>query len=133
MASAFKYFQLNDKVYLKYTLLFFLFWLICTGPLRNLGSTDSQVLNILLGVAPNFFAGITLVFWMTYAISAGPLKAFITAFLVLAFGEFIQLFMERQTADVLDLIASALGGVLGVWLVKIIERKQLLSDHKVKP
>jgi len=113
----------ENKLYLKLTILFFLIWLASVSPLRSIFQTENIILIILLGSAPNFFAGITFVLWQTYIVSTRLILAFSYSLVLLIVGEFVQLFMDNQTADWWDIIASFFGSLLGALIVWLVEKE----------
>lgn len=124
-----KYFNINkNKDYLKLTIFFFILWLICTGPIRNLDRPEEFYLKILYGSAPNFFAGITFILWITYTTSSRWVLSFLVALALLSISEFSQMFMEHQTADVNDVFASIIGCTLGALIVYYIENNNPSSE-----
>ncbi len=75
----------------------------------------------LLGILPNFFAGICIYLFL-FLKTRSVIKAALLAFAMLAIPEIIQRFTPR-TFDVLDLIASIVGIVCAELLRRLIERK----------
>jgi glycopeptide antibiotics resistance protein len=90
--------------------------------LRDAIQANTPLLTILLGSVPNLFAGITFVFWLTYIVSSKAINAFMYSFVILVIGEVIQLFMDNQSADWWDLLASFLGSSSGALVVRILEK-----------
>ena len=116
--------NINDnKLYLRLSIIFFVVWLTSVSPLRDAYYTDSKLLIIFFGSAPNLFAGITFIFWQTYIVSTKIFNAFLYSFGILIIGEFIQLFMNNQTADLWDILASFFGCLVGALIVLLIEKK----------
>lgn len=113
----------ENKLYLKLSLIFCVIWLICSSPLRYLIHTENLAIIILLGSAPNFFAGIALVLWQTYAASTGVLYDFIFPLIILCLCEFVQVFMDHNTADWFDVIAGLFGCTVGIFIRLLIERR----------
>ncbi len=124
--------NINDnRLYLRLTILFFIIWIASVSPLRNMYNTNNAIYIIILGSAPNFFAGITFVFWQTFIVSTKIISAFLYSFVLLIIGEFIQIFMDNQTADLWDLIASFIGCLTGALFVILIEKKtKAKNDNK---
>src|SRR5690606_37256668 len=96
---------------------FYVIWLFTTSPLRLIIKDTAFASSWIMGVAPNFFAGITLVFWQTYGMSTRPFISFLCAVLVLISSEFIQLFMSTQYADWNDIFASIAGSSLAAFFI----------------
>jgi hypothetical protein len=111
-------FNLNpDKFYLKCVIVFFLIWLFTIRPLRLIIKDTSFNSSWFVGVAPNFFAGITFVFWQTYGTRSKPFISFLYGVLVLMLSEFIQLFLPKYHADWNDILASTIGASLAALFV----------------
>ncbi|RZJ66227.1 MAG: hypothetical protein EOO50_10565 [Flavobacterium sp.] len=126
-----KYLNIHeDKMYLRLAISFFIVWIFCTGPLRWIVKTDSDFLRLLLGVAPNFFAGITLFFWQTYMTSSRPVLALLLAVAILALVEIVQMFMPSHRADLLDVIAAILGGLVA--MIIAIRRSKIAIGRGVE-
>ncbi len=119
MTKPAEYLNINkDKVYLKLAFAFFLIWLFFKGPLRHMLETNDLWLQYFLGLAPNFFAAITLAFWQTYITSSSPRITFFCVITILGLGEIAQQFIPGQTPDVLDCISSAIGCFLAILFIK---------------
>lgn len=114
----------SDKVYLKLSLMSFAIWLSFKGPIRNFFETDDFAMYMFLGIAPNLFAGVTLVFWQTYVTSSKPLLTLACVNAVLILAEFVQLFIATQTFDVLDLVAGFLGSTTAIGYVILNEKRR---------
>ncbi|MES3016131.1 MAG: hypothetical protein V4721_00060 [Bacteroidota bacterium] len=120
-----EYLNINkDKVYLKLAFAFFLIWLFFKGPLRHMLEANDLWLQYLLGLAPNFFAAITLAFWQTYITSSSPRITFFCVIIILGLGEIVQQFIPGQTPDVLDFISSLIGCFLAILFIKSRMDKQ---------
>jgi hypothetical protein len=128
-----QYFNLNkDRFYLKCVISFFIIWLFTTSPLRLIIKDTAFASSWIVGVAPNFFAGIALTFWQTYGMSTGPFISFLCAVLVLILSEFIQLFMSTQYADWNDMFASIIGSSLAAFFIffRSKRQKQIASQER---
>jgi hypothetical protein len=120
-----QYLNLNkDRLYLKCVITFFTIWLFTTSPLRLIIKDTAFASSWIVGITPNFFAGITLVFWQTYGMSTRPFISFLCAVFVLIFSEFIQLFMSTQHADFEDIFASMMGSSLAAFFVFFWSKRQ---------
>jgi glycopeptide antibiotics resistance protein len=115
----------KSKIYFWLALAFFIIWLLFKYPIRKFVITANPEINIFLGFAPNFFAAITLVFWQTYITNSKPFLTFLCVITVLFLAEFIQLFIRTQTADLWDLLASVIGGILAISIVYFYEKRIL--------
>ncbi|MHA3787180.1 hypothetical protein ACX0HA_03145 [Flavobacterium hauense] len=124
-----KYLSLHrDKFYLHMTILFFVVWIAFKGPFRWFLKSDNESAKYFLGVAPNFFAAITLMFWITYATSSKITASVIFVMAILITGEVIQNFIPTQTVDVADIYAS----LAGCGIAAIIIRLRLKQVPNIK-
>ncbi len=105
----------RDRSLLVLAAAFFLVWLLFTGPVRWLALAPAWPL--VLGSAPNFFAGMTLCFWQAFAVPGPAIYSGALAFAVLAVGEAVQLLLPHHRADGWDVMASALGALLATAVV----------------
>jgi hypothetical protein len=101
-----------DRFYLKLAISFFVVWIFMTGPLRWLVRDSEFATSWFTDVAPNFFAGIALVFWQRYGTGTKPVMSFLCAVSVLGVVEIIQLLMSAHRADWNDVFASIVGASL---------------------
>jgi hypothetical protein len=120
-----QYLNLNkDRFYLQCLISFFIIWLFTTSPLRLIVKDTAFASSWIVGVMPNFFAGVTLVFWQTFGMSSKPFISFLCAVLVLIFSEFIQLFISTQYADWKDIFASIIGSSLAASFIFFRSKRQ---------
>lgn len=105
----------RDRRLLALAFACFVVWLMFTGPVRWLSLAPAWPL--LLGSAPNFFAGMTLCFWQAFAVPGPAIASGALAFAVLAGGEAVQTLLPQHRADGWDVLASALGALLATAVV----------------
>jgi len=126
-----QYLNLNeDRFYLKCVISFWFLWLFSTSPLRSIVKDTAFASHWIFGIAPNFFAGITLVFWQAYGMSSKPFISFLCAFTVLMLSEFIQLFMSTQYADWNDILGSLIGASLSAIFISVRSKIQKRIANK---
>jgi len=115
-----KHLQPNkDKFYLYCSISFFTIWMLCKGPLRWSVKSDDIVILYFMGVAPNFFAAITFMFWQTYTMTSKIVISFVCVMIVLATGELLQKIIPNQTADAADIYASFAGCFIAAIIIKL--------------
>ncbi|RYZ87503.1 MAG: hypothetical protein EOP06_12570 [Proteobacteria bacterium] len=108
-----KYLSIHaDRFYLFSAILFFAVWIMCKGPLRWFLKTSNPFLIYFMGVAPNFFAAIALVFWIVYITSSKVVVAMIYVVAILTASELIQFYVPGQTVDPADIVASVAGCII---------------------
>lgn len=104
----------SDRVLLTASLCAFVVWITTAGPVRWWADGSALRSAWVLGVAPNFFAGVTLTWWQAFVTGTGPLVSAACAMVLLVVGEGVQLAMSHQTADRWDIVASAAGAMAAV-------------------
>jgi len=108
-----KYFNtVKDKYFINCASIFIFIWFITTRPLRYLIKNTTFASSLFVGVTPNFFAAITLIFLLKYYTTINPYFSFLYTVLILAIGEFVQQYMSNHTADWVDILASAFGALV---------------------
>lgn len=126
-----QYLNINlDAFYLKCALSSFILWLFSTTPLRRIIRDTPFESSWFAGVLPNFFAGVTLVFWQTFGTGIKPLVSFFYTVLILSLSEFIQLFMRGHRADWNDILASIVGALLASAFVFFRSKRQRANSEK---
>lgn len=120
----------RDKFYLQMTILFFAVWLLFKGPLRWFLKSNNDAVKSFLGVAPNLFAAITLMFWITYISNSKIIISIIYVMLMLTLGEALQNFIPTQTVDIDDIYASLAGCLIAAIIIRL-RSKHVYKTKKV--
>jgi predicted branched-subunit amino acid permease len=102
----------RDRFLMIIALLFFALWLFSIGPARTLARHHGFGRSWAVGVAPNFFAGLTFAAWQGYRTRTSPWVTVGYAMVAVSLAEFVQLFLPHYTADPLDAIAGIAGALL---------------------
>lgn len=93
-------------------LVFFGLWILAIGPGRTYARHHGFARHWTVGVAPNFFAGLTFATWQGYRTRTSPWVTVGYAMVAVSLAEFVQLFLPGYTADPLDAIAGIVGALL---------------------
>ena len=107
----------RDRTLLLVAVIGFALWLVAAGPLRSWASASGLRSLWVLGVAPSFWAGFTLTCWQAFGTRTGPLVSAAFALALVTLAEGVQLLLPRQTPDVWDITAGAMGAALAAPIV----------------
>lgn len=129
-----KYFNtVKDKVFINCASLSILCWFLTTRPLRYLIKNTSFAFSPIVGVTPNFFAAVTVVFLLKYYTNIKPIYSILFTISILAIGELVQRDMPNHTADWADILASAFGAVVATLFIwRRSPGKEKLDYEEVK-
>jgi hypothetical protein len=104
----------RDKVLLVLAIFALALWLSAAGPIRWAVEGSTVRLPWILGVLPNFLAGITLTCWQAFLTRTSPVASAVFAVAVLGIAEAAQLLLPSYRADWWDVAASATGALLAI-------------------
>lgn len=113
----------RDRVLFFAALFFFALWLAAVGPARTLARAHGLGRSWEVGVAPNFFAGITFALWQGYRMRSTPWTSIFYAMIAVTLAEAVQIFIPSYTADPLDAVAGIAGALLAYPILALRARK----------
>lgn len=102
----------RDRVLLFAALFFFALWLAAIGPARSFARHHGFGASLIVGVAPNFFAGLTFAMWQAYRMRTATWVTIGYAMIAISLAEAVQIFLPGYTADPLDAVAGIAGALV---------------------
>ena len=114
----------RDRALFFAALFFFALWLAAVGPARPFARHHGYGGNWFVGVAPNFFAGLTFATWHGYRTRTSPWTSVIYAALAVTLSEAVQVFIPSYTADPLDALAGIVGALLAYPILALRARQK---------